>query len=141
MSEDTTGRHEHATARYKELTALATAAVDRVREHERERAARLEDDLAASAERIAEAEREREKVADGVRIRWNAAMEALWNERWMRVTSRPGPDSSAPAEPAEEGIRRVQSAYLELHAALAMKGRSTPSWLPVPGRRPGSPDG
>lgn len=141
MSEPTTEGSDNPAVRYRELTALATSAVDRVREHERERAARLEDGLAASAERITAAEQAQQKVVDGVRIRWNAAMEALWSERWMRVTARPDPDMSAPAARAEECIRRVQAAYLELHAAVDRRSWSATSWLPGRGRRSAGREG
>lgn len=118
MGEDPSGRFSGAVERYKELTAMATDAVDRTHELERKRAEQLEDEIAAGRERVAEAERQEERVAEGVRWRWSAAMEALWNERWMRVTSMPAPDPSAPDVAPEEALRSVQEAYLKLHEAL-----------------------
>ncbi len=137
MSEPTTGGHENAAARYKELAALATAAVDRTAEHERSRVEELEDGFRDSEARVDAAQESQDQVVEGVRLRWKAAMEALWEERWMRVTGRPDPDPSAAAAPADECIRQVQAAYLDLHGCLGRSGKgwSAPSWLPRPGRR------
>ncbi|WP_019855593.1 hypothetical protein [Actinopolyspora mortivallis] len=112
---------EHAVERYKEITALVAEAVDRLNARERERAERLEEELATGQDRVELAQRQRDEVAEGVRIRWNAAKEALWEERWMRVTQLPPPDTSAEPVPAEEAIRSVQSAYMELHEAVGQR--------------------
>ncbi|RCW43650.1 hypothetical protein DFQ14_106128 [Halopolyspora algeriensis] len=135
MSEDPSGRPPGAVERYKEITATATDAVERMHELERKRAEQLEDEVVAGRERIAEAEQQEERVAEGVRSRWNAAMEALWDERWMRVTSIPAPDPSAPAATPEESLRSVQDASLELHEALGKPRWSVTSLLPKPRSR------
>lgn len=135
MSEFPSGEPEQAAARYKEITAIATGAVDRMHEHERKKVARLEDDVAAGHERIAEAEQREADVAEGVRLRWDGAMEALWNERWMRVTRMPKPDPAAPHATPEESIRAVQTAYLALRDALGKPRWSAGALLPRPRRR------
>lgn len=129
MSEVPSGEPRRAVERYKEIIGIATGAVDRTHELERKRAARLEDDTTVRQERTAEAEQQEEQVAEAVRLRWNAAMEALWAERWMRVTRMPAPDRSAPSATPEESIRSVQAACLELHAALGKPRWSPASWL------------
>lgn len=134
MSE-ASGEPQYAAERYKEITAVATGAVDRMHELERQRAARLEDESTARQERAAEAEQQQEEVAEAVRLRWSAAMEALWSERWMRVTRMPAPDPSAAASTPEESVRSVQNAYLDLHEALGRPRWSVTSW--VPKSRPG----
>jgi hypothetical protein len=119
-----------ASARYKEIAECATDAAKRMRRHEVEKASRLQEEVAAGHERIAEAEAQQEQVVDGVQRRWKAAMEALWDERWMQVTRIPDADpSAAPATP-QESIRAVQAASLELHEAL----RKSRSWLRKPRR-------
>ncbi|MDR7301462.1 hypothetical protein [Haloactinomyces albus] len=135
MSEVPPGEPYRAVERYKEITAMATSAVDRTHELERKRAARLEDATTARQERTAEAEQQEEQVTEAVRLRWNAAMEALWDERWMRVTRMPAPDPSAPAATPDESIHSVQAAYLDLHEALGKSRWSVTSWLPKPRRR------
>jgi hypothetical protein len=129
--------HVPAAVRYKEITAVAVDAAERMRRHEADKADRLTDEVAAGQERIAAAEEQKAQVAEGVRVRWSAAMEALWDERWMRVTPMPDADlSAAPATP-EESIRAVQGAFLELHEALGKARWSAGSMLPRRGRREG----
>jgi hypothetical protein len=110
-----------AAIRYKELVALADAAAQRLRRHEDDRVAQLGDEVAAGHERIEQAEAQLEQVRDGVRKRWDEAMEELFNERWMRVTPMPEPDLSAEPDTPERPIRSVQNAYLRLRQALDMR--------------------
>lgn len=107
-----------AAAGYKQIIATATGAGEKMREHEREKAARLSAEVAAADERIAEAEEQRDEVVRGVHRRWNLAMEALWDERWMQVTTVPEADHRAVPGTAEQLISHVQSAYLRLRKAL-----------------------
>ncbi|MCI2423150.1 hypothetical protein MOQ72_37600 [Saccharopolyspora sp. K220] len=107
-----------ASVRYKEITALATTAAQQLRRHERERAGELGEAVAAGRKRREAADERREQVREDVRKRWKAAMEALWDERWMRVKGMPEPDRAAPPATPEESRREVQSAYLALHDAL-----------------------
>lgn len=138
MSETSAGGPERAAAaRYKEITSVATEAVDRMHEHERKKAAGLEDEVAAGQERIEEAQRRENEVAEGVRLRWDGALEALWNERWLRVTRMPNPDPDAAPAPAEESLRAVQVAYLALHDALNKPRWSASALLPKSRRRGG----
>ena len=110
-----------AAVRYKELMALADAAAQRLRRHESERVEELTGEVATGQKRIEQAEAQREQVRDGVRRRWDEAMEELWEERWMRVTPMPEPDLSAEPATPEDPIRSVQNAYLRLRQALSMR--------------------
>lgn len=110
-----------AAVRYKELMALADAAAQRLRRHESERVEELTGEVATGQKRIEQAEAQREQVRDGVRRRWDEAMEELWEERWMRVTPMPEPDLSAEPATPEGPIRSVQNAYLRLRQALSMR--------------------
>jgi hypothetical protein len=110
---------------YKELTEIATNAATRLRRLDAEKCDRLRDEVSAGQERLDEAKREQELVVEGVRKRWDSAMEELWNERWMRVTPMPEGDPAAPPASSREAIALVQAAYLELREALG-KPRS---WL------------
>ncbi|KAA5836868.1 hypothetical protein ABT337_29080 [Saccharopolyspora hirsuta] len=107
-----------ASIRYKELTALATTAAQQLRKHERARAAELGEAVAASQQRKDEAEERRQQVVEDVRVRWKAAMEALWDERWMQVKGMPEPDRSAPPATPEESRRDLQDAFMDLYNAL-----------------------
>lgn len=115
-----------ASARYKELIATATSAAERMREHEREKSARLAQEVSAASVRIEEAAEVRDEVVDEVEKRWKHAMQALWDERWMRVTPMPAPDRRVAPGRAEDLIASVQSAYLMLRRSLE-KSRWSPS--------------
>ncbi|MER7013993.1 hypothetical protein ABT324_21450 [Saccharopolyspora sp. NPDC000359] len=107
-----------ASIRYKELTALATTAAQQLRKHERARATELGEAVAAGQKRKDEAEEQRQQVVDDVRVRWKAAMEALWDERWMQVRGLPEPDRSAPPATPEDSRRHLQDAFMELYNSL-----------------------
>ncbi|NHD18185.1 MULTISPECIES: hypothetical protein [unclassified Actinopolyspora] len=124
-------RASRAAERYKEITALATEAAERLSERERQRAEQLEHELATERDRVEQAQQQRDQVDEGVRLRWNAAKEALWEERWMQVTQLPPPDPAAEPTSAEEAIRSVQSAYMELHEAVGQKRWSGSGFLPT----------
>lgn len=124
-----------AAARYKEITEIATSAAKRLQRHETDKIAELEDHVAAGQERMAAADAEHDEVVEAVRLRWDEAMEELWNERWMRVTQMPGADTSAAPAKRDRAIRPVQAAYLELRGALRQSRWQATSWLPRRGRQ------
>lgn len=89
------GRGYKAGREYKEVLAGITAAVDALRERDRVRAAgharelvSLEDDMLRAGERAA-------LTRLGVELHWEAALEALWMESWMKLRPRPDPDPRA----------------------------------------------
>lgn len=113
-----------AAIRYKELTALATTAAERLRRHENARAAELEDTAVDAPRRADEADAQLEQVRNEARKRWNAALEALWHERWFQVDGgMPEPDPQAPPQPAEQSRQEMQQALLQLHEATARQKR------------------
>ena len=85
-----------ASVRYKELTALAADAAEKLRQHETAKAAELAELVDAEAERLEQAEAQRDDISADVRNRWNAALHALWDERWLEIPGMPEPDPSAP---------------------------------------------
>jgi hypothetical protein len=107
-----------ASVRYKEITALATTAAQQLRKHERERAGELGEAVAAGRQRREAADEQREQVVEDVRKRWNAAMEAVWDERWMKVKPMPDPDRAAPPATPDESRRDVQDAFMALYNSL-----------------------
>lgn len=126
-----------AADRYRDVAALATHAAQQLRDHERAKAQRLRDELADGRARLAMAEAEHAEVVEGIRKRWDHAMDALFDEKWMQVSRMPDADSDAePCEPSE-AIRRVQVAYLELRETLGKARWRATSWLPR--RRPRPP--
>lgn len=118
-----------AAERYKEITALATTAAQQLRRHERERAGELGEAVAAGRQRREAADEQREQVVEDVRKRWNAAMEALWDERWMQVKGMPDPDPTAQESTPDDSRREVQAAYLAFYGSLE-KPRFAASFRP-----------
>lgn len=110
-----------AAVRYREIMALADSAAAQLRRQEADRVDELTAEVATGQERIERSETQLEQVREGVRKRWDSAMEELWEERWMRVTPMPEPDPSAEPAAPEEPIRAVQSAYLQLREALSKR--------------------
>lgn len=112
------GAQVPAAVRYKQLAELATTAAQRARKQEQERAEELGELVADSGQRIEEADAHRDQVVADVRKRWNAAMEALWDERWMRGSTLPEPDPDAEPTDPDEARRAVHDAFLELLGTL-----------------------
>ncbi|MGW1679834.1 hypothetical protein [Saccharopolyspora sp. NPDC002376] len=107
-----------ASIRYKELTALASTAAQDLRKHERARATELGEAVAEGQQRKDAAAEQRDQVVEDVRKRWKAAMEALWDERWMQVKGMPDPDLTAPPATPDDSRRDVHDAFLALLNAL-----------------------
>jgi hypothetical protein len=109
---------ESAARRYKEIVAGVTAAAESLRELDRARAAVLARQL---AERDAEMLRAGERAALtrlGIELHWEAALEALWVESWMKLRPRPGPDPSADPADLDALDAEVEEAAARLHDAV-----------------------
>ncbi|GDY30135.1 hypothetical protein [Gandjariella thermophila] len=85
-----------ASERYREIAGWATDAIERMREADRERATELERELAAIEQRMAQLAVQERVVRMGVQLHWEAAVEALWNERWLTIGPLPKPDERVP---------------------------------------------
>jgi hypothetical protein len=88
-----------AAREYKEVVAGIAAAAEALRERDRERAAALNRELVGLAEAMAHAEERAGLTRLGVELHWEAALDALWVESWMKLRPRPGPDPRA--DPAD----------------------------------------
>lgn len=107
-----------AVRRYKELADLNTESVLRMREHNRTVADELRTRLAEVDKLLAEAT-ERERVARmAVRLHWESAVEALWNERWLQVGPQPEPTAPPPGVAASVADAEVGRTYEALKEAL-----------------------
>jgi hypothetical protein len=107
-----------AARRYKDVIAGLTAAADELRERNRERAAALARRLVELDDAMAGAGDRAALTRLGVDLHWEAALEALWAERWMTLRPRPAPDPLA--DPAElDGLdAAVAQRTAELLAAV-----------------------
>jgi hypothetical protein len=120
---------ETAAERYRELTALATAAGKEMRKHEREAAEKLGERVATGNQRKEESEQVRDELVAEVKQRWTAAMQVVWDERWLRSSGIPTPDRSAPDATPSESRLAVHEAFEALRDAIA-KPRLPTAFLP-----------
>jgi len=88
-----------AAWRYKDVLAGLTTAVDELRERDRERAIALSRRLVELDDAMAQAGERAALTRLGVDLQWEAAMSALWAERWLAL--RPLPDPDPRADPAD----------------------------------------
>jgi hypothetical protein len=111
----TAPRPYSAAREYKEIVARFTAAADALIERDRERVeqlgrelVRLDDEMVRAGERAAVTR----FVAE---LHWEAALESLWVESWMKLRRRPAPDPRAdPADLARyEAEVELRSAELQ----------------------------
>jgi hypothetical protein len=107
-----------AVRRYKELADVNTEAVRRMREHNRAVAEGLRAKLTDVDRELAEAIA-RERVARmAVRLHWEAAVEALWDERWLQVGPQPDATTPPPGMDMAAADAAVSRTYEALRAAL-----------------------
>jgi hypothetical protein len=116
------GRRSSAVERYKELAGLATEAVDRMRRRDADRVAELDQALRDSQQRMALVAEQERVVRMGVRLHWEAAVEALWDERWMSVSPLPAPDESVPDLGQLHFDSELERTYQVLEDALSKRG-------------------
>lgn len=122
--------HEHLRSdgspyvnKYKEKTAEHTAAADRLREEDRRHAVDL-------GKRLVELDEARERATRSaavsravVEIHWEAALEALWAESWLKLQPKPKVDPGADAttlDRLDDEIARLA----ELDAELARRSEA-----------------
>ncbi|WP_433267971.1 hypothetical protein ACQPZF_03010 [Actinosynnema sp. CS-041913] len=111
-----------AVERYKEVAALAGESVERMRDADRDRVRELLERLAASQDRMADLI-EQEKLAQaGVRLLWEAAVDLLWEERWMRMSPVPDPDESVPPRDQRDYLIAMDVAYQALEDTSQKRG-------------------
>ncbi|TDC95766.1 hypothetical protein E1161_02935 [Saccharopolyspora aridisoli] len=109
---------ETAAERYRELTALATAAGKEMRKHERDSAEELGEKVAAGKQRTEESEKTRDELVVEVKQRWTAAMQVVWDERWLRSSGLPAADRKAPDASPSESRLAVHEAFENLRDAI-----------------------
>lgn len=107
-----------AVERYKEIVALAAESVERMRAADRARVRDLLARLAASQDRMADVIEQEQVVKLIVAVHWEAAVELLWDERWMTMTTVPGPDESVPPRDQREYNTAMDLAYQALEESL-----------------------
>jgi hypothetical protein len=84
-----------AARQYKVVIAGITAAADELRERDREQAAAIARRLVGLEDAMLRAGERAAMTRFGVELAWEAALEALWVETWLKLRRRPGPDPRA----------------------------------------------
>jgi hypothetical protein len=107
-----------AAREYKEVVAGIAAAAEALRERDRERAAALARELVGLAEAMEHAEARAGLTRLGVELHWEAALESLWVESWMKLRPRPGPDPRAAAADLDDLDAEVEACAAELQDAV-----------------------
>ncbi len=113
MSEPTS-----AAQRYKQIVAGLDDAAEAARSHDRERVEEL-GELVGNSD--AELRRSGDRAAlsrAGVELRWEAAVQALWAERWFLLRPRPEPDRTAHPAHLDHLDRKVEEAHAALLQAI-----------------------
>ena len=125
-----------AAWRYKDVLAGLTTAVDELRERDRERAIALSRRLVELDDAMAQAGERAALTRLGVDLQWEAAMSALWAERWLAL--RPLPDPDPRADPADLDVLDAAVART-IDGVLAMVGLTDPDRELA--KKPGPPCG
>lgn len=105
-----------AAREYQDVIAGLSAAADALRERDRERAAELAGRLVELDDAMVRAVERAALTRLGVDLRWEAALEALWTESWLRLRPRPDPPEAAGDLDALDAAVEARSA--ELQAAV-----------------------
>jgi hypothetical protein len=106
-----------AAREYKEVVAGIAAAAEALRERDRQRAAALARELVGLTSAMEHAEERAGLTRLGVELHWEAALEALWVESWMKLRPRPGPAPHADPAAIDALDTEVEARAAELLAA------------------------
>lgn len=118
MTEHAREPAQRATRHYKQVIAGITEAAEALRERDRERAAALAKELVRREEAMLRAGERVALTRLGVELAWEAALEALWVESWMKLRPKPGPDRSADPAGLADLDALVEERSAELQAAV-----------------------
>lgn len=119
-----------AAREYRDVIAGITAAVDALRERDRERFTALARRLVELDAAMARAEERAALSRLGVDLHWEAALKALWAESWMTLRPMPTPDSDGPTPADPSALDALDSTvaqrYGDLQDAVRRRGFRLP---------------
>ena len=107
-----------AAREYKEIVAGIAAAAEALRERDRQRAAAITRELVGLAAAMEHAEERAGLSRVGVELHWEAALEALWVESWLKLRPRPGPDPRADPADLDALDAEVEARAAQLQEAV-----------------------
>ncbi len=118
MSELERADSRPASERYKEAIGWAQQAIREIEERDAKRATQLAAEARAAHERLTRAVDDEILTWAAVRLGWEAAVDALWDERWLTITPLPRPASDAPRRPPSHFDQEMSRAVNALEDAL-----------------------
>lgn len=107
-----------AVHRYKDVVAGLSAAANDLRERDGLRKTELDRQLVELDVAMARAGERAALTLFGAEMAWESALDALWQESWMTLRRRPGPDRDADQTRIDELDLEVERAAAELHDAV-----------------------
>jgi hypothetical protein len=113
--------------RYKAILAEVTAAAAGLREQDRGRAAELKRRLVDLDDEMLRAGERATLTGVGVQLHWEAALDKLWQEAWMKLRPRPAPNPDADPENLPVLDAEVARRYTELEQAVRRRWYQLPA--------------
>jgi hypothetical protein len=104
--------------RYKAITANLTERAEGLRETDRKRSVELAEKIAEADAAMEGAQKRAALSRAVVQVHWEAALEALWGESWLRLRPRPRPDPDVDPSRLDELEENLVRCSADLHAAL-----------------------
>ena len=108
-----------AARRYKQILAEVTDAAAALRERDRRRAADIEQRLLPALREAMLRAGDRARLTTSViQLHWEAALDLLWAESWLKLRTYPSPDPSVDPSELEALDAEVKRSSDELHALV-----------------------
>lgn len=112
-----------AAADYRAVIARLDAVADGLRERDAERVVALRAALVDLDRAVEAADARAALTRFAVDLHWEAALEVLWPEQWLKLRPKPGPDPRAAAADIESLDNAVAEATDALLAAVRRRFR------------------
>jgi hypothetical protein len=113
--------------RYKAILAEVTAAAAELRENDRRRAAELKRLLVGLDDEMLHAGERATLSGVGVQLHWEAALDKLWQEAWMKLRPRPAPNPDADPDELATLDAELARRYTELEQAVRRRWYELPT--------------
>jgi hypothetical protein len=117
-----------AARRYKDVIAEVSSAAVELRERDRDRAAVIRDELLGLEDGMLRAGERARLSAAVARLHWEAALDLLWAETWLKLSPRPRPDPNVDPARLDELDAQVHRRSTELRHAVQRR------WYKLPPR-------
>lgn len=117
-----------AARRYKQILAEVTAAAAALREDDRRRAAELKRRLIGLEDEMLHAGERATLTGVGVQLHWEAALDKLWQEGWMKLRPRPAPNPGADHRELDGLDAELARRFDALEQAVRRRWYELPNW-------------